>query len=206
MLVISTNTPQWRLLRKCVNQHTDVVILDYDRCTLEKLLTTMQDFSEVPRPLEIILPPPLPFPASEPSPHFCWHRPHFCWQPGKLLSIGFVDHAKSGCFRLLKGLDVDVNELRENEKLRCFFTQIAELLMPDKKKALGRTVSTASRALDMGAIHLLGCNVAADGMELVKELEEITGFNVCASTNETGNVKDGGDWVLETDNLQVRQP
>ena len=43
-------------------------------------------------------------------------------------------------------------------------------------------------------------------MELVKELEEITGFNVCASTNETGNVKNGGDWVLETDNLQVRQP
>ena len=101
---------------------------------------------------------------------------------------------------------MDVNQLRENEELRCFFIQIAELLMPDKKKALARTASTASRALDMGAIHLLGCNVAADGMGLVKELEEITGFNVCASTNETGNVKDGGDWVLETDNLQVRHP
>ena len=101
---------------------------------------------------------------------------------------------------------MDVNQLRENEELRCFFIQIAELLMPDKKKALARTPSTSSRALDMDAIHLLGCNVAADGMELVKELEEITGFNVCASTNETGNVKDGGDWVLETDNLQVRHP
>ena len=53
MLVISTNTPQWQLLRECVNKHTTVVVLDYHRYTLEKLLTTMQDFSEVPRPLQI---------------------------------------------------------------------------------------------------------------------------------------------------------
>ena len=57
MLVISTNTPKWQQLRQSVNQHTTVVILDYDNDTLATLLTNIQDRSEVhfSMPLPVLL-------------------------------------------------------------------------------------------------------------------------------------------------------
>ncbi|MEG4838227.1 DUF4347 domain-containing protein, partial [Microcoleus sp. B9-D4] len=50
-----------------------------------------------------------------------------------------------------------------------------------------------------GDILLYGCDVAAGevGANFVKRLSEITGADVAASTNKTGNAALGGDWELE---------
>ncbi|MEG4988131.1 DUF4347 domain-containing protein, partial [Microcoleus sp. BR0-C5] len=50
-----------------------------------------------------------------------------------------------------------------------------------------------------GDILLYGCDVAAGevGATFVKRLSEITGADVAASTNKTGNAALGGDWELE---------
>merc|ERR1712159_466269 len=69
-----------------------------------------------------------------------------------------------------------------------------------------RTVSQASNAGLMGRIDLLACNLAADSgkhNELVRQLEDLTGFNVCASDNLTGDKAQNGDWVLETDGVDA---
>jgi len=51
-----------------------------------------------------------------------------------------------------------------------------------------------------GDILLYGCHVAADeGKLFVDSLALITGADVAASTNPTGNPEHGGDWVLEYD-------
>merc|ERR1712072_1123276 len=58
----------------------------------------------------------------------------------------------------------------------------------------------------MGRIDLLSCNLAEKGGKhnpLVLELEELTGYNVCASTDLTGNRAEGGNWVLETDGVDA---
>lgn len=54
-----------------------------------------------------------------------------------------------------------------------------------------------------GRIDLLACNVTAsqDGADLVAALEQLTGRDVAASDDLTGNPAAGGDWVLETDGV-----
>merc|ERR1711934_739442 len=69
-----------------------------------------------------------------------------------------------------------------------------------------RTVSQKSNAGQMGRIDILACNLAADGgkkNELVLQLEELTGFNVCASDDLTGDKAQNGDWILETDGVDA---
>jgi hypothetical protein len=39
----------------------------------------------------------------------------------------------------------------------------------------------------------------------VKELERNIGINIRYSTDETGNNKDGGDWILESDNVNIKE-
>ncbi len=50
-----------------------------------------------------------------------------------------------------------------------------------------------------GDILLFGCNVGAGavGQNFVNQLALATGADVAASTNKTGNIKNGGDWELE---------
>ena len=50
-----------------------------------------------------------------------------------------------------------------------------------------------------GDLLLYGCDLAAstDGQSLVKALAQLTGADVAASDDLTGNVQDGGDWDLE---------
>ena len=54
-------------------------------------------------------------------------------------------------------------------------------------------------------VDLLACDLAAtsSGLVLIKELEDLTGRHFAASTNHTGNIKHGGDWVMETDNVDT---
>lgn len=50
-----------------------------------------------------------------------------------------------------------------------------------------------------GDLLLYGCNVAASdsGAAFIERLAELTGADVAASTDLTGNAQQGGDWVLE---------
>lgn len=58
---------------------------------------------------------------------------------------------------------------------------------------------------DDGRIDLLSCDVAAgaDGIALVESLETLTGRDVTASDDTTGNAASGGDWWLETDGIDA---
>ncbi len=61
-------------------------------------------------------------------------------------------------------------------------------------------VQTWSRALTSGAdILIYGCDTAADasGLSFMKQIAELTGADVAASTDKTGATSEGGDWDLE---------
>ena len=57
-------------------------------------------------------------------------------------------------------------------------------------------------------ILLYGCNVAAgsSGQAFVNQLSQITGADVAASTNLTGNTAKGGDWNLEFATNKIEAP
>ena len=57
-----------------------------------------------------------------------------------------------------------------------------------------------------GRIDLLGCGVVGDdeGEAYVAEIESISGVNVAASIDDTGNEAYGGDWVLESDGVDIQ--
>ena len=63
----------------------------------------------------------------------------------------------------------------------------------------------ALKAAKPGRIDLLACDLAETkgGVDFVNALEKETGINVAASTDATGNVKNGGDWILETDDVDA---
>ncbi|MCW6050843.1 DUF4347 domain-containing protein [Lyngbya sp. CCAP 1446/10] len=57
-------------------------------------------------------------------------------------------------------------------------------------------------------ILLYGCNVAATeaGVAFVERLSQLTGANIAASDNLTGNAALGGDWVLEVTTGKIETP
>ena len=123
---------------------------------------------------------------------------------GTLCSVAFMDHGHPGSFDLLEGLTINLDELHSNLELRDFFKSVGKLLLPDHQPELLRTMSVAAGARCMGRIDLLCCSVAKeDGKKtsLIVELEKISGFNVCASTDVLGNPEEGGNWLLETDGI-----
>ena len=64
-------------------------------------------------------------------------------------------------------------------------------------------------ALDADAdILIYGCNVATSklGSDLLTTLSEITGADVAASDDPTGNVSNGGDWILEASVGAIETP
>jgi len=54
-----------------------------------------------------------------------------------------------------------------------------------------------------GRIDLLGCSLVAYEPDLVKGLEEHYNVNFAASDDETGNLVAGGDWMLESDGIDI---
>ncbi|MFB8794737.1 MAG: Ig-like domain-containing protein [Microcoleus sp.] len=101
-------------------------------------------------------------------------------------AVHIVSHGSEGSLKL--GADV-LNE----HNLETFSTQI---------KQWGNAL-TAN-----GDILLYGCDVAAGevGENFVKRLSEITGADVAASTNKTGNAALGGDWNLEYSTGKIESP
>lgn len=103
-------------------------------------------------------------------------------------SIGFVVHDSGEArFYLTRSETISLVSIQRNVKHRAFW------------KGLGKVVSTDGR------IDIFACNVTSseEGKALISSLEDIAGANVAASSNRTGNTFAGGDWVLETDNIDI---
>lgn len=109
-------------------------------------------------------------------------------QGEKAASIAFVNHGEEGQFHLSSQTLVSANTIKTNFELRDFF------------KDLGESLKSGGR------LDLLGCNLAAgeSGVLLMNSLENLIGKNVAASTNSTGNSINEADWLLETDDVDVR--
>ena len=65
----------------------------------------------------------------------------------------------------------------------------------------------AGNIVEDGRIDLLACNLADGtiGEILIASLESVAGINFAASTDETGNPENGGNWILETDNIDSEE-
>lgn len=102
-------------------------------------------------------------------------------------SIALATHGLAGGgFELVSGQAVNLETLSQPE-MRAFWRGLAELLRPG------------------GRIDLLACDAAAGahGHVLVTALENLTGADFAASVDATGNPHVGGDWILETDGVDV---
>jgi hypothetical protein len=55
-------------------------------------------------------------------------------------------------------------------------------------------------------IDLISCLLyrSPEWVSIIRALEEKTGINFRASSNETGNLKSGGDWIQESDGVDIR--
>ncbi|WP_287655336.1 VCBS domain-containing protein [Accumulibacter sp.] len=81
------------------------------------------------------------------------------------------------------------------------FTLGSQTVSADNVAALSDTLRTWAPQLAAGAdILIYGCQVGAGdaGRALVDRLAELTGADVAASDDDTGNATAGGDWLLET--------
>lgn len=103
-------------------------------------------------------------------------------------SIAFASHNAGGAEVALTGTAVTTADtLLSDAGQRAFW------------QAVGENVA------DNGRIDILACDVANGeaGESLLQNLEKISGRNVAASTDATGNEAYGGDWVLESDGVDV---
>ncbi|MGE0083689.1 MAG: Calx-beta domain-containing protein [Desulfococcaceae bacterium] len=104
-------------------------------------------------------------------------------------SIAFASHYTGAGIMSLSGSEaMSADSLESNADQQAFWKSIGELVDAD------------------GRIDLLACDVAGKdgGGEFVSQIENLSGVNVAASADATGNEAYGGDWVLETDNVDVQ--
>jgi len=102
-------------------------------------------------------------------------------------TIGFATHSlEAGTLHIADQLDVDVDSLLADSEMRTFWQNVGALVETD------------------GRIDLMGCDLAAGekGQEFVAELEDISGRDVAASDDTTGN-PDDGDWSLEEGDIDL---
>ncbi|WP_099069053.1 DUF4347 domain-containing protein [Nostoc linckia] len=149
-------------------------------------------------------------------------------------SIAFVDLSIPEVEQILQGLTADLIIPLQSEQ--DSITQITETLSnyddllgvhiishgSSGQLELGDSVvnlqTLSSRSQDLRTwadalapdadILLYGCNVAAGtvGSTFVSELGQLTGADVAASTDLTGNVSQGGNWVLEYATGTIESP
>jgi hypothetical protein len=96
---------------------------------------------------------------------------------GEVDTLSIFSHGEQGT------LVIDGRKLSSRELLQ----------QSDQWRQLGRHLSRD------GDIQLFGCNIAAaeQGKSFITQLADLTGADVAASVNPTGNPRQGGDWVLE---------
>ncbi len=91
-----------------------------------------------------------------------------------------------GFFELTGGVLVNLDSLQDSE-MQAFWIGLADMVEPG------------------GRIDLLACDAAAgaQGRELLAALEELTGVDFAASADKTGDAGRGGDWILESDDVDA---
>jgi hypothetical protein len=106
----------------------------------------------------------------------------------KVNSIAFANHGGEGFFSLLENLNIDDKSL-ENQEVQEFWINIKSLIK------------------EGGRIDLLSCDLVSseEGLTLVQDLEKLTGIDVAASQDTTGDSDFGGNWNLETDNIDTEK-
>ncbi len=103
-------------------------------------------------------------------------------------SIALATHdLGAGKFHLTGEFTVSPSTLLATPELEHFWNGIGELIQ------------------EGGRIDLLTCDLASttDGTLLISLLKDITGRDVAASDDLTGNAAYGGDWILETHNVDA---
>lgn len=103
-------------------------------------------------------------------------------------SIGFVSHDNgAGAFNLSDGLSVSLASLSADPSIQNFWSSVGQFVRQD------------------GRIDILACDVAStpEGLQLVSQIESLSGRNVAASSDLTGNPDFGGNWELETDKVSL---
>eukprot|EP00747_Dinoflagellata_sp_TGD_P207225 gnl/TRDRNA2_/TRDRNA2_80811_c0_seq1.p1 gnl/TRDRNA2_/TRDRNA2_80811_c0~~gnl/TRDRNA2_/TRDRNA2_80811_c0_seq1.p1 ORF type:complete len:450 (-),score=56.22 gnl/TRDRNA2_/TRDRNA2_80811_c0_seq1:25-1374(-) len=78
----------------------------------------------------------------------------------------------------------------------------------ETKPNLSDSMTTFFKALGAAAecrVDFLACDLACEpsGLALIQELEGIMGKSIAASTNPTGNMRHGGDWIMETKHVDT---
>ncbi|WP_320173973.1 DUF4347 domain-containing protein [Maridesulfovibrio sp.] len=105
-------------------------------------------------------------------------------------SIGFASHSiGSGSIHLGGDYSVDADTLLSNLEMTEFWKNVGSLVESD------------------GHIDLLGCGVAGGevGKDFIAKLEQITGREIAASIDDTGNTEAGGNWLLEEGGVDLAQ-
>ena len=104
-------------------------------------------------------------------------------------SIAFATHnTESGQLNLTKSDIISSDSLDNDAAQQSFWLAVGESLSQD------------------GRIDLLACNLVSDdaGEAIVEKIENLSGANVAASDDATGNEAYGGDWVLESDGVDIQ--
>ena len=109
----------------------------------------------------------------------------------KAESIAFAAEGRaysSNLFYINTDNPVNTETITQDSSVRSFWSDLGDMVSQD------------------GRIDILTCDLAStqDGVDIVNEIENLAGVNVAASDDMTGNISAGGDWVLETDNIDVR--
>ncbi|TIH15582.1 DUF4347 domain-containing protein [Marinifilum sp. JC120] len=105
-------------------------------------------------------------------------------------SIGFASHSiGSGSIHLGGDYSVDADTLLSNPEMNEFWKNVGSLVESD------------------GHIDLLGCGVAEGevGKDFINKLEQITGREIAASIDDTGNAESGGNWLLEDGSINLAE-
>ncbi len=108
---------------------------------------------------------------------------------GKLAtSIAFATHEQGeGGFQLTEEYTVTSGSILTNSELQSFWENIGDLLS------------------DGGRVDILACDLTASagGNFVVRQIEELTDGTVAASDDPTGSSEYGGDWMLETGDVDL---
>lgn len=112
-------------------------------------------------------------------------------EPYKSVALSNHGPDESGKWAAFAGPPRDLTCLAECAELLPIFKALTELLVAGSTE---------------GRLDLLSCNLASvpGGLDFVKRLEaQAGGPRVCASQDETGNVANGGNWILEVGDVNV---
>ncbi|GAB6038496.1 hypothetical protein JCM15519_30550 [Fundidesulfovibrio butyratiphilus] len=106
----------------------------------------------------------------------------------KAQSIAFATNGLgAGQMELTKDLTISLDTLDSDQNLQDFWQSIGSMVESD------------------GRIDILACDAGAgtEGAAMASAIRDLSGVDVAASVNTTGDTDLGGDWTLETRNVDV---